>query len=161
MFFKVLTAFLVLPGIVAGLVPLVLFFADPWRKEFHFSGLWVLSAGLLILLLCVRDFCVSGKGTLAPWSPPKRLVTRGLYRCSRNPMYVGVLILVGGWFIFAASPLIGLYLMVLMVSFHLRVVFYEEPELSRLFGDAWASYASSVPRWFPVFKIFQKHINTS
>jgi len=66
----------------------------------------VLGGGLVVLLWCVRDFYVSGRGTLAPWNPPKRLVVVGLYRFTRNPMYIGVLMVVGGWAVRAGSPVL-------------------------------------------------------
>jgi protein-S-isoprenylcysteine O-methyltransferase Ste14 len=156
MFSKALTAFIVLPGVVAGVVPSILFFTDPWRGEGYIFGLLVMAGGLFILLWCVRDFYISGKGTLAPWSPPKDLVIVGLYCFSRNPMYVGVLVLVSGWALTAGSPLLVCYFVVLATGFHLRVVFYEEPHLSKLFGAGWKSYSSSVPRWLPRCKISRK-----
>ena len=53
--------------------------------------------GTFLLIWCVRDFYVSGKGTLAPWSPPRHLVVVGLYRWSRNPMYISVSLILLGW----------------------------------------------------------------
>jgi protein-S-isoprenylcysteine O-methyltransferase Ste14 len=105
--------------------------------------------GFLLLLWCVRDFYVSGKGTLAPWDPPKRLVVVGLYRFVRNPMYVAVLTVVAGWSLAFGSRWLGLYLGILAVAFHLRVLFYEEPWLSRQFGADWVAYSKAVPRWLP------------
>jgi len=152
MFFQALTAFIVLPGVFAGLVPWLLYFIDPWRGEGYTFGVVVMAVGLFLLLWCVRDFYISGKGTLAPWSPPKNLVMDGLYRFCRNPMYVGVLVLVGGWALIAASPLLVCYFLILAVGFHFRVILYEEPRLLKLFGAAWESYSSSVPRWLPGLK---------
>jgi protein-S-isoprenylcysteine O-methyltransferase Ste14 len=100
------------------------------------------------LLWCVRDFYVAGKGTLAPWDPPRHLVVAGLYRYTRNPMYVAVTLLLIGWaWTFAASGLL-FYAAGVALAFHLRVVFGEEPWLARTHGDAWRDYAARVPRWF-------------
>ena len=153
MFIRALSSFLVLPGIIAGLIPWILFRSDPWRREGFSFGLFVMTGGFLILLWCVRDFYISGKGTLAPWSPPKRLVIVSLYRICRNPMYIGVLVLVFGWAILAASPLLVGYFVVLIFSFHFWVVLYEEPRLSKRFGKEWESYSSLVPRWIPFLKV--------
>ncbi|MEI6135399.1 MAG: isoprenylcysteine carboxylmethyltransferase family protein [Desulfomonile sp.] len=101
------------------------------------------------MLWCLRDFFVSGKGTGSPWDPPKHLVVVGLYRFTRNPMYIGVLLVVGGWAIVAGSPLIGAYLIPLAVVLHLRIIFKEEPWMFRKFGQDWARYSKRVPRWFP------------
>ena len=108
-----------------------------------------LAIGLVMLLWCVRDFYVSGKGTLAPWDPPKSLVIVGLYRFTRNPMYVSIALLLGGWSLIAASPLLAGYTVILAIAFHLRVLLYEEPRLKKQFGEKWASYATAVPRWLP------------
>lgn len=91
--------------------------------------------------------CVRSSGTLAPWSPPTRLVVSGLYRVSRNPMYVAVLLIVAGWALLFRSRAIGIYAAVLMLAFHARVVWGEEPWLARTHGTEWAAYASMVPRW--------------
>lgn len=86
MFVRALVAFLVLPGAVGFLVPLLLRPAPP-ERTFHVVAAAPLVAGTFMLLWCVRDFYVAGKGTLAPWAPPRNLVVVGLYRWSRNPMY--------------------------------------------------------------------------
>jgi protein-S-isoprenylcysteine O-methyltransferase Ste14 len=101
----------------------------------------------VILGWCVRDFYVLGKGTLAPWDPPKRLVVLGLYRYSRNPMYVGVLCIVIGWALGFRSQSLAIYAASLLVLFHLRVVFFEEPFLARTHGAEWDRYKASVRRW--------------
>ena len=97
MFRRALLAFLALPGIVAFVVPLLIASADASNRSVSTSGVPVVLTGILLLLWCVRDFFVIGKGTLAPWDPPKRLVMVGLYRHVRNPMYVSVVVLVTGW----------------------------------------------------------------
>src|ERR1043165_9796339 len=91
--------FLVLiPGTVAGYIPsLILRESKQWAIP-PFSISSALAAGLAligicVLLVCVWDFFEAGRGTLAPFDPPKRLVVRGLYRITRNPMYNGVILL--------------------------------------------------------------------
>lgn len=146
---RALAAFLVLPGVVAGLVPAVITTGDQIRP-----GAWPLAVGLLavgcaLLLWCVRDFLVAGRGTLAPWDPPRHLVVIGLYRYVRNPMYLAVLLVVAGWATLFGSAALVLYLLLLAAGFHLRVMFHEEPWLRRQFGPEWEAYAAGVPRWLP------------
>jgi protein-S-isoprenylcysteine O-methyltransferase Ste14 len=147
-FLRALFAFLALPGVVAIAVPAWLAARTLERGErFHFVGLLPLIAGFVLLLCCVRDFHVAGKGTLAPWSPPRNLVTVGLYRFSRNPMYVAVALMLAGWTVSAWSSSLAIYTCFVIVAFHLRVVFGEEPWLARTHGAAWDEYKARVPRW--------------
>jgi protein-S-isoprenylcysteine O-methyltransferase Ste14 len=149
LFFRAVVALLALPVIVAGLLPWILLPDDRWRTGGTLLGWPVLAFGACVLLWCVRDFYLVGKGTLAPWDPPKRLVIVGLYSLLRNPMYVGVLGVTAGWCLLAGSPLLAAYTCVLALGFHLRVIFYEEPTLSRQFPNEWAQYCRSVNRWLP------------
>jgi protein-S-isoprenylcysteine O-methyltransferase Ste14 len=147
-FWRALFAFLALPGVVAILVP-AWFAADERRGggAFYVMGLLPLIVGFALLLWCVRDFFVAGKGSLAPWSPPKHLVTVGLYRYSRNPMYVAVSSMLAGWSLTFASRTLAIYAVFVIAAFHLRVVFGEEPWLARTYGAEWDEYKARVPRW--------------
>lgn len=145
---RALFAFLALPGMVAFAIPLWIAPAHPGMQPVHLLGLPTLLAGICILLWCVRDFYVAGKGTLAPWSPPKNLVVVGLYRRSRNPMYVGVLTILFGWALWFMSRNLLVYALFFVAIFHLRVVLFEEPWLARTHGDEWARYKARVRRWF-------------
>lgn len=148
MFLRALFAFLVLPGVVAIAIPALLGLREIGAGgEFVPVGLLPLGAGFVLLLWCVRDFYVAGKGTLAPWSPPRHLVTTGLYRHSRNPMYVAVTMMLGGWAVCFWSPTLAVYAASVAVGFHLRVLFGEEPWLARTHGAAWSEYEAKVPRW--------------
>jgi len=148
MFVRALVALLVLPGIVAGAVPLVWLVATSHVHLAHPVGLLPLVAGFAALLWCVRDFYVSGKGTLAPWAPPRTLVVVGLYRYTRNPMHVAVTLVLLGWAWSFDSLGLLVYAAVVVIAFHLRVVLGEEPWMARTHGDAWRRYASRLPRWF-------------
>jgi protein-S-isoprenylcysteine O-methyltransferase Ste14 len=144
---RALIAFLILPGTFGGVIPAWVVSVDRWRGESFKLAVAPLAAGAVILLWGVRDFYAAGKGTLAPWDPPKRLVMVGLYRVTRNPMYIGVLLLLFGWIGLAGSPLLAGYTVILAIAFHLRVVLYEEPKLHKQFGEQWFAYAATVPRW--------------
>ena len=145
LFWRALLAFVALPGTVAFIVPW--FFLRPPSVRVHPSGVPVLVVGVVLLLWCVRDFYVAGRGSLAPWAPPKNLVVVGLYRWSRNPMYIAVLLILIGWALVFRSQGLWIYAAVVALAFHLRVVFYEEPWLARTHGQAWTEYRSRVRRW--------------
>lgn len=149
MYLRALFAFVALPGMVAGLVPALLVSADVHRGGGSAIGFVFMVLGLVLLLACVRDFFISGRGTLAPWDPPKHLVVVGLYRFVRNPMYVGVLTLLVGWWLASGSRWLAWYAALWAVIFHLRVIYHEEPWLRRQFGAEWEAYSASVHRWLP------------
>src|SRR6185436_18903997 len=136
LFARALFAFLALPGMVAFVVPVLLAHPRQWNP----IGLVPLAIGVAGLLWCVGSFYVEGKGMLAPWSPPGHLVRGGLYRYSRNPMYVSVVVILWGWPVAFESRTLAVYALAVMVAFHLRVVFGEEPWLARTHGDTWARY---------------------
>jgi len=147
LFWRALIAFLALPGMVAFVIPWLL---RPRNVGIQAIGLLPLIVGTALLLWCVRDFYVAGRGSLAPWAPPEHLVTVGLYRLSRNPMYMAVLTILCGWALTFASRGLWAYAACFAVAFHLRVVLFEEPWLARTHGAAWDAYRARVPRWlFP------------
>lgn len=140
-------AFLVLPGMVAFAIPVAWLWHTAHVELAQPFGLVPLAIGIVALLWCVRDFYVSGKGTLAPWAPPKKLVAVGLYRYSRNPMYVAVTLVLLGWAVSFGSMSLLAYTLMVVIAFHVRVVFGEEPWLAHMHGSEWTQYASHVPRW--------------
>lgn len=144
-FWSALGAFFALPGTVAFVIPWLL---RPSSSE-RLSGLGIalVAAGSTALLWCVRDFYVAGRGTLAPWAPPERLVVVGLYRISRNPMYLAVLLVLVGWAVAFGSPRYWIYAGCVAIAFHLRVVRSEEPFLARAHSEEWIAYRHAVPRW--------------
>ena len=89
----------------------------PWRV-----GLVPIGAGTVLLPWCVREFYVVGRGTLAPWAPPQRLVTSGPYHYSRNPVYLAVATLLVGWAVYFRSSTLRCYALIVVVAFRLRTV---------------------------------------
>jgi protein-S-isoprenylcysteine O-methyltransferase Ste14 len=146
---RALISVAVLPGFFAGFLPWFIAKRDPWRVEGSDWGTLLLGAGIGLLVLCVRDFLVIGRGTLAPWDPPRKLVVVGLYRYTRNPMYVAVFLILTGTAIVTGSPVVLAYMVVAMLIVHIRVLTYEEPILTKLFGDDYLAYKRQVNRWWP------------
>jgi len=115
----------------------------PWR----YVGLLPLAAGITGLARCLRDFAVVGRGTPAPFDPPRELVAAGLYRWVRNPMYLSALLLLVGEAILLEAPVLLRYAAAFFLATHLFVVLYEEPVLRRKFGGSYDRYRATVPRW--------------
>ena len=113
------------------------------------GGVLLLVAGLALFAVTLRRFAVDGRGTLAPWDPPRQLVVRGAYRHVRNPMIAGVLLLLLGETAVARSvPLLewaGVFLLLNLVYIPL----VEEPRLRARFGTSYDEYARAVPRFLP------------
>ena len=142
---RALVAFLALPGVVAFVLPLLL--ARSMPVYLGVGAVLALVAGVSSLLWCTWEFYARGRGTLAPWSPPAELVTTGLYRFTRNPMYLAVLLVLAGWVLLFRSQVLALYMIGVALAFHFRVVHGEEPALARAHGERWHTYAKSAPRW--------------
>jgi protein-S-isoprenylcysteine O-methyltransferase Ste14 len=146
----------VVPGTVLAWAPWFLI-AGPERVAAHWppattdaasvAQVAMIAFGTFTYLLCALRFAFEGQGTPDPLAPPKKLVTGGLYRFTRNPMYVGVVIALAGEAWWLASPAMAIYAAIVAIAFHLRVVIYEEPALRRLFGTDFDVYRARVKRW--------------
>jgi protein-S-isoprenylcysteine O-methyltransferase Ste14 len=112
-------------------------------------GAAVGALGGLIALACVSAFAFIGKGTPAPFDPPRRLVVRGPYRFVRNPMYIGAALALAGAALFFQSALLFAFVVGFLVVTHLFVLIYEEPTLRRSFGPEYLQYCRKVHRWWP------------
>jgi protein-S-isoprenylcysteine O-methyltransferase Ste14 len=112
-------------------------------------GIVPIAVGTSLVCWCTWDFIFSGGGTPNPLDPPKSLVVHGAYRYVRNPMYVGVgTALLGEAFVFG-SPALVVYTALVMLGFHIFVVFVEEPFLGGEFGPPYVEFCRRVPRWIP------------
>jgi protein-S-isoprenylcysteine O-methyltransferase Ste14 len=111
---------------------------------------WLLvAAGALVYTTCAWDFASRGRGTPAFWDPPRSLMSRRWFGRVRNPMYLGIGAMIFGQGVAFGSLALCAYALVVIAAFHLFVVFYEEPHLSRTFGGAYDDYRARVPRWLP------------
>jgi protein-S-isoprenylcysteine O-methyltransferase Ste14 len=142
---------LLLPGTVTLLLPYFILSRRivPHWDGIGFLGLVAILAGGTILIWCIADFARVGRGTLAPVDPPKELVVRGLYRYVRNPMYVGVVLVLSGEAALFRSTSLLLYAGSFFLVANLFVMLYEEPTLRARFGESYERYRRSVGRWIP------------
>jgi len=115
-------------------------------------GLVLVVLGGALALWCVLTFALVGKGTPAPFDPPRKLVAAGPYGRVRNPMYVGAGIALSGAALFYQSAALVAFAAGFFLAAHLFVVFYEEPTLERAFGAQYADYRNAVPRWVPTWR---------
>lgn len=152
---------ILVPGSVAGLIPFLLIrnrTPDLGWGDWQLIGFPVILFGIMIYVATVLSFLIKGKGTPAIWftkplswligKEPVNMVSTGLYKYSRNPMYLGVMITVLGEGIFLGYSILLLYCLVLFFIFHFIVVLIEEPHLSRKFGKEYEDYKKRTRRWF-------------
>jgi protein-S-isoprenylcysteine O-methyltransferase Ste14 len=152
--YKSLLYLIIEAGLFALYIPLALLRSGPRIEtgvmSFLAIPLWLI--GGLTVLWCFWDFTFNGRGTPAPVDPPKELVVTGLYRYVRNPIYVGVLSIFLGHFLWFGYWALLIYTVFAFIGVHFFVVLYEEPTLKRKFGAAYEEYLKRVPRWIPRFR---------
>ena len=140
------------PPVIVGVGGLLNWFATHWATDL-FSPPWLLIAALIVVsgVFGVAGVlgCLRCKTTVHPWSPDETrvLVTQGVFRLSRNPMYLALLLLLLAYYLYQPtwfSPLV--FVVVTWYLTRLQIL-PEERILSEKFGDQYAQYASSVRRW--------------
>jgi len=151
-----------LPFMATIVVPTIIWFSTRGSAELfqlpayqlmsRLSGAVILVAGLLLFYKSVVLFDKIGRGTLAPWNPTKNIVVSGLYRHVRNPMLIGVnLILLAEGLLLLSKPILIWNLVFLLIN-HFYFILKEEPGLRKQFGQEYEEYSAAVPRWLPRIK---------
>ncbi len=158
-FLRHLVAVLLLPFTVAVIVPLLLLSSDKTRdltpESISFrvllivAGVASLAIGLTLFFFTVSQFARRGKGTLAPWDPPRVLVVEGVYRYVRNPMISGVLFVLLAESLLTGSQPVLIWFGLFFAANLVYLPLFEEPGLKARFGDRYLIYQKNVPRWIP------------
>jgi protein-S-isoprenylcysteine O-methyltransferase Ste14 len=162
-----LVPILVLPFNVLITIPAIIListggFHTQWGNNWPETGLRGLGilfiiSGLSLIIRTVRLFHTAGKGTLAPWDPPKEFVVTGIYLYTRNPMISGGLLALLGEVLLTGSVFILGWWAVFFTVKTLYFIFHEEPELEKRFGQKYIEYKKNVPRWIPRVKKWIPH----
>ena len=113
------------------------------------TGMLAAALGGALALWCIFTLALLGKGTPAPFDPPRRLVIRGPYRFVRNPMYLGAATALAGAALFYQSVALAGYVAAFLLTMHAFVMLHEEPALRTTFGADYARYCGQVRRWWP------------
>lgn len=142
--------FLAAPGVVGGLVPGMLAgWQMPGFGVAQGVGLALVGPGVAVVSLSFAQFVAEGRGTPIPVAPTESLVVGGLYRWVRNPMYVAVLLIIGGQALLFEDLGVLWWCVGVFAIVWLFVVAYEQPTLRRRYGAAYATYCENVPGWYP------------
>ncbi len=144
---------ILIPGSITVLIPHWILGANP-RPDFHLgslrsAGVIPIALGAAAYLWCAWSFATAGRGTPFVLDPPRAFVARGLYRYTRNPMYVAVASILAGEGILFQSLRLFAYALIAWLACHAFVVLYEEPSLRRRFGAQYDDYCQRIPRWIP------------
>jgi len=115
-----------------------------WLRPFGFA---VAATGAVLAAACILTFVTRGRGTPAPFDPPREFVAVGPYRWVRNPMYVGAAAVIAGAALILSSPSMLMLAVAFLLIMHLFVVLHEEPTLAARFGLPYERYRSTVHRW--------------
>jgi protein-S-isoprenylcysteine O-methyltransferase Ste14 len=154
----------VIKQLISFILPVTVLILVPQSIEKHFeikststflTGLAVITIGLGVMIVTISSFVRTGKGTLAPWSPTKKLIVSGMYGHVRNPMIMGVLTVLLGESIAFLSLKILNWALVFFIINNIYFLVYEEPDLEDRFGDEYRFYKKNVPRWIPRSKPFK------
>jgi protein-S-isoprenylcysteine O-methyltransferase Ste14 len=158
MLLRHLLAIAALPFVVAVLIPVwvarrshtsLAVGATLLQQLEQVTGLCLVLVGLVLFVSSLRRFAGDGKGTLAPWDPPRVLVVTGPYRYVRNPMISGVLfVLFGEALILRSRPHLSWALTFLLIN-AVYIPLVEEPQLRGRFGASYDEYCDHVPRLVP------------
>ena len=145
---------ILVPGTLAVAIPQLL---ARWRphprlpidsEAVSVAGTLSLLSGIALYLHTAFQFGTEGDGTPSPTDEPEELVTGGIYAYSRNPMYVGVLLVILGQALRRRNLAVVWWAAGMWLGFHNRVVGYEEPHLAEKHGEAYEEYCERTPRWF-------------
>jgi len=149
------TVTVIVPAWIAGWTtqPLVDALQTPANRAIQLTlGALFAAVGLALFASSLRRFATDGEGTLAPWDPPRRLVVRGPYRYVRNPMISGVTLVLFAEAFFLDSRDQWWWAAIFATANLLVISLFEEPQLRRRFGAAYAEYCRNVPRLVPRFR---------
>jgi len=145
------------PGTLTTLIPFFILRSSSEVFSFNLSGFRYVGIipvlfGALLYFWCAWSFTFTGKGTPAPFDPPKKVVATGAHRMVRNPMYVACVSVLIGEAIFFESTALLIYALIVFSVFHIWILIYEEPTLRKNFGASYEEYCREVSRWLPFKK---------
>ena len=148
---------LILPGNVLVTIPLliVLFTRNSYslidsRSVLFYLAIFFLVLGLFLAIWSVRTFySKGGDGTPGPWRPVGNLVISGPYQYVRNPMLLGVFLLLLFESIYLTSMPLFYWLVVFVIINIIYFKNFEEKDLVKRFGKNYEDYKSKVPMFFP------------
>jgi protein-S-isoprenylcysteine O-methyltransferase Ste14 len=165
---SIVFSILILPFMVLVVIPLLILiftvYRFSWKLDFPLIllptifGFILIIFGIYLLIITIKLFYGSGKGTLAPWDPPKKLVIIGPYKYIRNPMISAVLLVLLGEAMITGSLVLCIWFVIFLIINIIYIIYFEEPELIKRFGNDYIKYKNAVPMFVPKLKIKKSRI---
>ena len=122
-------------------LPVIIFF------PLQLLGALLINAALVVIAYLFFLFRVHGDGTPVPTQPTKKVISVGLYRYSRNPMYLCHLVIILGEFLISGQTILLVYLFLLWLGINQMIIWWEESDLKKRLGKPYLEYLQKVPRW--------------
>lgn len=138
--------FLLMPFLLIKANLFLGFFILPYKITKLLGGL-LIGLGIVDVVYCSQLFKIFGKGTPAPVDPPQQLVSAGLYKYSRNPIYLGYFAVILGQFLLLGHFLLLIYFLLSLIVVNIYIIFFEEKTLTQRFGKKYQEYCQTIPRW--------------
>jgi protein-S-isoprenylcysteine O-methyltransferase Ste14 len=143
-----------LPFNVLVIIPTITLYSTDYKwqlNDFYLIviGSILLVSGLFLAGWTMRLFAKKGKGTAAPWDPPKKLVVAGPYCHVRNPMITSVLVMLVAESLLLNSWCVFILFVLFFVGNMIYFPLFEEKDLEKRFGKDYVRYKQNVPRWIP------------
>ncbi|MHA2225160.1 MAG: methyltransferase family protein [Candidatus Hodarchaeales archaeon] len=131
-------------------------FDFPFNIGVIILGCTLICLGSWLLLVTNFLFIRIGRGTASPFAPPKNFVVTGFYQYVRNPMTIGIILTILGESVVLGSFSLFIWFLVFSMTDHILLILWEEPILTRRFGNEYILYKKNVPRWIPRLKPYEK-----
>ncbi len=156
-------AIILLPFNVLIVIPALILYFNGYKYSFNgfltsFIGISLLICGMTLAIYTMLLFNKFGKGTAAPWAPPKHLVIKGPYKYVRNPMITAVLSILIAESLLLNSIEIFYWFIVFWVINMIYFPLVEEKQLKARFKEEYLEYIKHVPRWIPRLTPWEKEI---
>jgi protein-S-isoprenylcysteine O-methyltransferase Ste14 len=142
---------IIMPALLVSLFP----FAFLWSFQFStalsllIAGGFLTGIGFVLQFSTIKLFIKKGEGTIAPWDPARKLIINGFYSHVRNPMHIGVFLILIGESILVCSFFLTLWTLLFIAGNVIYIPLIEEQKLAERFGDKYLIYKKNVPRWIP------------
>jgi len=157
------TVLIVLPITLVSLFSNVPFWGFPYHAAMFLlvAGILLIGLGFILLISTISLFIKKGDGTIAPWNPTKNLIVTGFYSHVRNPMHIGVFLILTGESIIVGSVPLLLWTLLFIVGNLIYIPLIEEQKLAKRFEDEYLIYKRNVPRWIPRLSSWKPNSQTS